>query len=401
MSNIIVSPIRPGLADRAKVEIVERKGIGHPDTICDALAEEFSVALSRFYLERFGLILHHNVDKALLCGGAARTAFGGGEVLEPFDVYLSGRVTDELKAVRVPVAGLARESCLGWLRSHFHALDPEKHVRIHVRTRPGSSDLVDLYLRQRQAGLWLANDTSCGVGYAPLTDLERTVLEVERQLNAAAFKKQHPEVGEDVKVLGVRTSGHFELTVACAFIDRFVSGRDDYFNKRLALTGEIRRIAEPILAAPIEVSLNAADDPDTGNVFLTVTGTSAEAGDDGEVGRGNRTNGLITPCRPMTMEATAGKNPVTHVGKLYNVAAMQIADALVKYVPGITAAECYLVSAIGSPVSQPRLVDVRVDMHPAAPIETVRPQIETVVGDLLGSIETLWSRIIARQVSLF
>ncbi len=58
------------------------------------------------------------------------------------------------------------------------------------------------------------------------------------------------------------------------------------------------------------VHVNTADDIKKKSVFLTVTGTSAEMGDDGSVGRGNRCNGLITPNRPMSMEATSGKNPI-------------------------------------------------------------------------------------------
>ena len=63
-----------------EVEVVERKGIGHPDTICDALAETLSRNLCQEYQRRFGEILHHNVDKALLCGGRAAAAFGGGRI---------------------------------------------------------------------------------------------------------------------------------------------------------------------------------------------------------------------------------------------------------------------------------------------------------------------------------
>jgi S-adenosylmethionine synthetase len=401
MQNMLLTPICRTPSAAQEVEIVERKGLGHPDTICDALAEEFSVALSKFYLERFGLVLHHNVDKALLCGGSSRAAYGGGEVLSPFDVYLSGRATAEFKGVQVPIEELARASSLAWLRGRFHALDPEKHVRIHVHTRPGSSDLVQLYLRQREAGLWLANDSSCGVGYAPLSRLEQTVLEVERQINSPAFKSQRPETGEDVKVLGVRTGDRAALTVACAMVDRFVANRDEYLARKRSLVESIRAIAEAKLAAPVEIFLNAADDPSSDNVFLTVTGTSAEAGDDGEVGRGNRANGLIAPCRPMTMEATAGKNPITHVGKLYNVAAMLIADAVVQHVPEVAAAECYLVSAIGSPVNEPRVVEIRVEMADAAPPESARPRIAPVVGDLLASIDALWKPIIERRISLY
>ncbi|MCA1409472.1 S-adenosylmethionine synthase, partial [Ensifer sp. IC3342] len=75
------------------VEVVERKGLGHPDTICDALAETLSRNLCREYRQRLGRILHHNVDKALLCGGRSTPAFGGGSVDAPIDIYLAGRAT--------------------------------------------------------------------------------------------------------------------------------------------------------------------------------------------------------------------------------------------------------------------------------------------------------------------
>jgi S-adenosylmethionine synthetase len=109
----------------------------------------------------------------------------------------------------------------------------------------------------------------------------------------------------------------------------------------------------------VEVEVNTGDDPERGIVYLTVTGTSAEAGDDGEAGRGNRVNGLITPYRPMTLESVAGKNPVTHVGKLYNLAAGLVAASLVDELPGVVEAECRLVSQIGRPVHDPQLADVR------------------------------------------
>jgi S-adenosylmethionine synthetase len=88
MERLIISPLET--AD-AGVEVVERKGLGHPDTICDALAETFSRNLCREYRRRFGEILHHNVDKALLCGGRAAPAFGGGSVLAPITIHLAGR----------------------------------------------------------------------------------------------------------------------------------------------------------------------------------------------------------------------------------------------------------------------------------------------------------------------
>src|SRR5512139_3370247 len=105
--NISVSPLTTPPVETLPLEIVEHKGLGHPDSICDALAETFSRGLSRLYLDRFGQILHHNVDKALLCGGSARPAFRGGDVREPIEIHLAGRAVRELKGVRVPVEEIA------------------------------------------------------------------------------------------------------------------------------------------------------------------------------------------------------------------------------------------------------------------------------------------------------
>jgi len=175
--SIIVSELDGAAVAAQPVEIVERKGLGHPDTLCDALAEEVSLALSRFYLERFGFVLHHNVDKVLLRGGAARPAFAGGEVDEPIEVYLAGRATREYSGVKIPVDALAVGACRSWISAHMHALDAERHVRVHCLVRPGSGDLVELFERQRRAGApRLANDTAMGVGFAPLTPLEGAVL---------------------------------------------------------------------------------------------------------------------------------------------------------------------------------------------------------------------------------
>ncbi|NNG14564.1 MAG: methionine adenosyltransferase, partial [Gammaproteobacteria bacterium] len=356
------------------VEIVERKGIGHPDTVCDALAEELSRALCQFYLERFGLVMHHNVDKALLWGGTSQPGFGGGRVVAPMEIFLAGRATCEYKDIKVPVEELVRESCSNWLRANFHALDPERHVKLHCLVRPGSADLVDLYLRQEETGIALANDTSCGVGYAPLSELERVVLQVEKTLNSPEIKSVHPDIGEDIKVMGVRRGDVVELTIACAFVDQYISDVDDYVRKKTRLITLVEQAARMESNRQVIVTANAADDVATGSLYLTVTGTSAESGDDGEVGRGNRVNGLIAPYRPMNMEAAAGKNPVTHVGKLYNIVAQRIADSLVQELDEVREAYCYLVSQIGSPINEPKVVDLRLCMQDGIAVDAVKSQ---------------------------
>ena len=382
------------------VEVVERKGLGHPDTICDALAESISVQLCRHYLERFGTVLHHNVDKILLCGGAARAAFGGGEVLEPLELYLAGRATSEYQGEKIPVAEIAIDACGRWLRSHLPALDVERHVKIVSRIRPGSSDLTRIY-SQRHEATPLANDTSCGAGFAPLTPLENVVLTVEQALNSTETKRALPAIGYDIKVMGVRRGSHISLTIGCAMIGRYLSGIDDYLRAKIAARKVALEAARSKTDLEVDAVVNAADDLDQSEVFLTVTGTSAEAGDDGEVGRGNRTSGLITPYRPMTLEAAAGKNPVSHVGKLYNLAAEAIARSAARESLGVSEATCVLVSQIGHPIDDPQVVDLRVATKPGQQIEAVTASLREIVENELHRFPELQADLLRGLVRLY
>ena len=346
------------LAEERPIEIVERKGLGHPDSICDAVAEELSLELCRFYQERVGRILHHNVDKVLLAAGRSRPRFGGGEVLEPIRILFAGRAVLSGPGFETPIAELAERAARAWIGRHLHALDADRHLRVESLIQPGSSDLVDLFEGGGPAAS-LANDTSCGIGFAPLSPLERLVLRVEQALQTPEVRRLHPALGEDVKVMAVRDGAQVDLTVSVAMIDAELRDLEDY-RRAIETASELALEAarhEPALEPTLRV--NAADDIEAGRVYLTVTGTSAEAGDDGQTGRGNRVNGLITPGRPMTMESVAGKNPVTHVGKLYNLAASLVAERLVAELPGLRGAECRLVSQIGRPIEEPQLVELR------------------------------------------
>lgn len=379
------------------VEVVEHKGIGHPDTMCDALAESFAVSLARFYRDRFGKILHFNVDKALLVGGAAKPAFGGGEITSPIQVFLSGRATREVGGARVPVDEIAIDAGKQWVRENMHALDPERHVTWRCLVGGGSVDLVDIF--GQSEGPRLANDTSIGVGYAPLSPLERAVLAAADALRELA--RNAAEVGEDVKVMGVRRRDQISLTVACAFVGGGLRDVEAYAERRVAVARAVAEAAGRSAGREVSVEVNTGDDLASGRVFLTVTGTSAEAGDDGEVGRGNRVNGLITPGRPMSLEAAAGKNAVTHVGKLYNVAAHRIAGAIVEGVSEVAEAHCFLVSRIGHPIDEPMVVDLRLRMRDGSPVAAVRDRVQQIVRDHLGRLAELGDEILERRVRLY
>lgn len=395
----ITASSRP-FPDQRPSEIVERKGSGHPDTMSDALAEEFSQALSRYYLEEFGTILHHNVDKVLLWGGAASPQFGGGKLDAPINIYLAGRAVTQWQGIEVPVEALAQESCMQWLDEHLRFLDARRQVKVHCLVRGGSVDLEELFRRNDQGQAPLANDTSCGVGFAPFSELENIVYDVEHYLNFPEFKEIHPEVGEDIKVMGVRKGNDIHLTIGCAFVDRHIQDMDDYLQKKAALANSASNHAEMLTGRNVSVEVNTADAPERDSIYLTVTGTSAEAGDDGEAGRGNRANGLITPGRPMTMESVAGKNPVTHVGKLYNVAAGMLARAVAQEIPQAGSVECALVSQIGKPIDEPQICDIQLLGMSEAPSPEISSRIEEIAREHLKSIPKMWRAFAGRKLLL-
>ncbi len=395
MDNLIVTDLLP---DSPAVEIVERKGLGHPDTICDALAESVSRTLCREYRQRFGTILHHNVDKALLTAGRSAPAFGGGRVLAPISICLSGRAAG-LGGDAPAAKEVAVETARDWLRANLHALDATS-VQFHWLVRPVSEDLQALFGR-RAGGIPIANDTSIGVGYAPLSRLERLVLAIEHDINHRDRNKIRPAWGEDVKVMATRRGDSAEVTIACAVIDRYVASVEAYLDEKQALQSRVSAIAAEFGFTRCDVAVNAADDIREESLFLTVTGTSAENGDDGEVGRGNRINGLITPNRPMSLEAAAGKNPVTHVGKIYNVVARIIAETLVANVPGIAAAQCFLTSRIGRALTNPAITHVRLTTLDGAPATAFGKAVAETAAEILARIPALVDEFVAGNVQIF
>jgi S-adenosylmethionine synthetase len=352
-------PIPP--IEETDLEIVERKGLGHPDTICDMVLDRVSVELSKEYLKRFGAVLHHNTDKSLLVAGEVETKFGGGRVKQPMLLVFGDRATARVGGEEVDVEKIAVGTAKEWFRKNLRFVDPDRHVRYQVELKPGSAALVDIFKRKKKGGFLGANDTSAAVGYAPLSRTEKLVLELEKHLNSREFKKSFPESGEDVKVMGIRRKNRISLTVAMAFVDRFVKSEQDYFRKKEEILEEMRNFLSAYGFEKVELALNALDARGRGvdGVYLTVLGTSADGGDSGEVGRGNRPNGVIPLNRPISSEAAAGKNPVSHIGKIYNLFSHRLANVLYQKVEGLKEVYVWLVSQIGKPLDEPSLVLVK------------------------------------------
>ena len=401
MRNIIVERLRQTPLEEQRLEIVERKGLGHPDYICDAIMEQISLRLSKEYLEKAGTILHHNVDKSLLVAGQSEVRFGGGFVKQPMLFVFGDRATTEFDSIKIDVKGIAVDVAKEWFRKNMRFVDPEKHVKYQVELKPGSVGLVDIF--KRKGKVLGANDTSAAVGYAPMTRTEKIVLKTEQFLNSKDFKQRFPESGEDIKVMGCRNNNSLNLTISMAFVDRYISSEEDYFEKKAKILEEINNFVRSNTDFEnINVQLNTLDVRGRGvsGVYLTVLGTSADSGDSGQVGRGNRVNGLISLNRPFCSEAAAGKNPVSHVGKIYNVLTFRVAQHVYEEVPELEEVYIWLLSEIGKPIDQPTIAAAQVVMKENSSIDKVRSKIAAVLEYELENIDKFCMELAQGKLSI-
>ncbi|MFW9823964.1 MAG: methionine adenosyltransferase [Candidatus Thorarchaeota archaeon] len=396
-------------------ELVERKGIGHPDTVCDAVADACSRALCTYYLENYDRVYHHNVDKAALVGGTAKPEYGGGLIIQPQYFLIVGRAINQIltecvdgpnKLEYIPVATICIETQRKVLSDIFRNLDLNKDIQFDYAVRPGSIDLTGVFDESHHTEeVPLANDTSFGVGYAPYSDVEKIALEAERMINSDKFKKKCPGSGEDIKVMVERVGNEVGITVAAAMISKYINNASDYVSYTNQIRDAVLDLASDIIPErDVTCQVNVADNIEKGIIYLTITGTSAEAGDDGEVGRGNRSNGLITPCRTMSLEAVCGKNPINHVGKLYNVLSSEIAHEIVHRGQGdIVEAHVKLLSQIGREITNPWIASIEL-----IPSENVNfGSIEKIANGVYEEMLTkenfinLRKRLIAGDVQVF
>jgi S-adenosylmethionine synthetase len=392
--NIIVYKSRYTPIEKQKIEIVERKGLGHPDYIADSIAEEFSRSLSAYYLEKFGRVLHHNVDKLEVIGGKTAPAFGGGKVIKPISILFSGRATDDFNGNEIPVREIAVAASNSWISKNLRFLNPDS-IEYFFETKSGSANLSSAFERKGKIG---SNDTSFGVGYAPFSETENLALEIERYANSKEFKHKFPFSGEDIKVMCVRKNQKIDITIAMAFIDKYVNSASDYRNKKTELLAEItKKFGYTQLERKIKIVINAMDKPSLGvnGCYLTVTGSSAEHGDDGAVGRGNRVNGLITPNRPMSLEASAGKNPINHVGKIYNLLSVKLAQKIYKTFN--LPINVRMVGRIGTPLDNPLAIAVETNEKIS---DDIKKRVTELINDELSRIDELTKEILSGKVSV-
>lgn len=395
--NIKVEELLQTPIEKQQIELVERKGIGHPDSISDGLAEAVSRALCREYITKCGAVLHHNTDETQIVAGRSSPKFGGGEVLQPIYMLLVGRATKEFEGAELATESVALKAARNYLRNTMVNMDLERDVIIDCKLGTGSSDLRDVFKRDRVP---MANDTSFGVGHAPFSELENIVYNTERQL-LTDLKSRMPAIGEDMKVMGLRDGDDISLTICSGMIGRYVDDLDSYINMTQEMKTYTEELAARYTERNVNVFVNTADNLKASCVFLTVTGTSAEMGDDGSVGRGNRCNGLITPNRPISMEATSGKNPINHIGKIYNLLSTQMARDIVKQVPDVQDVYIRLLSQIGKPIDQPLVASAQIIPKEGTSFANVKSEAEVVIDDWLSNVTKITEMVIRGELNTF
>lgn len=411
MSNINISLIsEPGI----EFEVVERKGLGHPDTIADKLAENLSVQYSKYTFERFGAILHHNFDKTGLLGGSSFVQFGKGYLTKPIRVLLNGRASDRFGQTIIPVEKILRETVKKTIIESLPNIDPNKNIDIHYNlstaSSPGKTD--EKRSKEGTRKYWFeprnlddlkelkslnSNDTSLGCAYWPLSTLEKMVLFIETYLNSSEFKKNNPWCGSDIKIMGIRAKDQIDITLCVPQIANHVAGVEQYRKNLEYVLNEVKKIIKDnkFNDNNIRININTRDDYAVSELYLTATGSSIESGDEGLVGRGNRINGLITPNRPMSIEGACGKNPVYHIGKLYNIAAQEIAKKI--YERYHLYNEVYLVSQSGRLLIDPWLCTVLL----ANVDEKLNNGINLLIQEYLPTIPQITDKLIQQKINLY
>lgn len=395
--------LETGVKPATAFTLLERKGFGHPDTLADHLAEELSRAYSRWTLEQFGAILHHNFDKLGLLGGATRVWYGGGRVVDPVRVLVNGRATRSCGPMVVPVDELVIETVRTFFRSRLPDLVDHLSIELNITSNssPGAVLAVDTpperlawfapasveELRERRE--LVANDTSLGTGWAPENDVEIfTRGLVDWCSTSSGFTASRPWCGSDVKMMALGDEERLDVVLCVPQKSAHVPNRAAYVSNCKDVLDECsRKAAAELPGHKASFRLNARDIVERDELYLTFTGSSIESGDEGLVGRGNRVNGLITPLRPMNLEGANGKNPVYHVGKLYNVAARLIAQRLHSHFGG--SAEVHLVSATGQPLVRPWQTLVRMSSSDVA-----EDDVQALVYEVLAGLPDMTQEII-------
>ncbi|MFE1958371.1 methionine adenosyltransferase [Streptomyces sp. NPDC059479] len=306
---------RPVLPHDLGVEVVERKGLGHPDTLADAIAELASIRYSEYCLGEFGAVLHHNLDKVAVLGGRARFGDFDGAYDRPVRIVFGGRISTSFGGHEIPVREILEAAAAEQLRAALPGFD---HIAWEVRHETTDSSKFPYWFAPRDLSdlperpVAFSNDTAFLVATAPRTEAETVTLLTE------AWFSRLPWAGSDIKALVIRDGQAFTVTACVPAVAGHLNSSAELED---AVTDAAQELADRLagrLPGPVQVVCNTRNTRDgpLSSQYFTLSGSAIDYGEDGLVGRGNTRSGLITPGQQAGNETLFGKNAAYHVGKV-------------------------------------------------------------------------------------
>ncbi|WP_239334446.1 methionine adenosyltransferase [Frankia sp. CiP3] len=351
-----LSALRTPLPHELPVEVVERKGIGHPDTLADGIAELASIRYSRHCLEVAGAVLHHNLDKVAVLGGRAAFTDTDGIYDRPLRVVFGGRISTSFAGRPLPVREILQQAAVDHLRAALPGFD---RVTLEVRHETTDSSKFPHWFAPRslddlpERPTAFSNDTAYLVGSAPRTATETVVLLAE------AWFRRLPWAGSDIKALAVRDGAIWTVTVCVPALAGYLTSSAECHDAVTAAAGELTAVLQEHLQSRVTVVCNTRGSrtgPLSGQYF-TLSGSAVDYGEDGLVGRGNARTGVISGAHLAGNEATFGKNPAYHVGKVGGWLADEAARAVAAEFGPCRVA---LLWRNGAPYDEPAFIEITV-----------------------------------------
>lgn len=156
------TPVWPGprtpLPDGLPVEVVERKGVGHPGTLADGIAELASIRYSRHCLDLAGAVLHHNLDKVAVLGGRAAFTDIDGVYDRPLRVVFGGRISTTFAGRALPVREILAQAAVDHLRAALPGFD---RVKLDIRHETTNSSKFPHWFAPRSVVSTCLRPQSC------------------------------------------------------------------------------------------------------------------------------------------------------------------------------------------------------------------------------------------------
>ncbi|MGG0256891.1 methionine adenosyltransferase [Bacillus toyonensis] len=338
--------------DKLEYEIVERKGLGHPDTLTDGIAETAEIEYCKYCIDKFGYIPHHNFDKVMILGGNCVQEYGGSTFSDPIKVIFMGRGSKNFGNEIIPLEDIQIKAAKAYLSRVLPHLDVDSKLTIEFHSMTSSYSTRPYWFSPRDENDLpeyngdgpTANDTATMISYWPLTMSEKLALDIEgyfykNDTNGLPYPR-FKEFGCDIKVMVVRDGDVIVATVTVPQITSMTKSADQYFSRESKLRDNLTKYINSLYQDEnVNLIINNQTLGDNPRPYLVTAGSCTDFGEEGAVGRGNKNHGIISSFRPNTMEAPHGKNSTYFVGKVLGYQT----DVIAKKIYNTTGSPCQVI----------------------------------------------------------